>query len=658
MNSFYGGPSGQSFEIQEVFKNKVAMYADLQKRWQSSLGVGSFVFIAYGLPGQGEYDVNKAIDINEYSQTYNSTLWQKIYIENTVKDKTALSGIETIFASEDYGLGYRLIASCTGNTPQFEVLANILAANEKPFVTIDNTDVDSPKLTFHLPHSYEFVKGDISVVSLDVNELPKVTLDPVSTDDPYTLKFGFSIPKSQVITQVKLDPYLDANADPIVRLETDSTKDPDASINNPVLYFAFPKTADFDTFLHGALDPGAAPQVSLDQSDPNNLVFHFSLPTSQKMKDPVAATLAPAEEPQVEDIGTIREPQLKFSLPRAVKFYYGSLLGESSAGIYTLTDSEVLAYAKGDYYINEETGFMYLVTDVTTSQATFQYVACLQAPLPQVSTSWISPFDDSGNRVGADITESYDNPTEQTGWKLDFSIPLNPKFEIGNVEFVGAAERDKSKVDLVVKDKDTMQFSFTLAQGSRVYADMGAPAINDAAIGDIYIDSEAGTIYEFTSSGWSAKTGTIKGPVGSSLRVVSQLTYTSDDADDKLASIADLIENDYGVPASDEIIAVTYQQLDAAKEIEQEISYWYFYTRETSTATTGEWGRALLTGGVANLIENEYVADGDTNKAYSVSYVNALIDDVNEDNNVKVFSKTQVREMLSWGRFSDLIPTT
>lgn len=653
MNSFYGGPSGQSFEIQEVFKNKVAMYADLQKRWQSNLGVGSFVFIAYGLPGQGEYDANKKEDIDAYSQTYNSTLWQKIYIENTVKDKTALSGIETIFASEDYGLGYRLIASCTGNTPQFEVLADILAANEKPYVTIDNTNVDSPKLTFHLPHSYDFVKGNIQVVSLDVDQLPQVSLNPISEDNPYTLQFGFSIPKSQVITQVKLDPYLNANADPIVRLETDTAKDPDASINNPVLYFAFPKTADFSAFLHDALDPGVAPEVSLDQSDPNNLVFHFSLPTSQKMKNPVAITIAPEENPQVEDIGTTREPKLKFSLPRAVKFYYGDLLGKKSAGIYNLSDSEVLTYAKGDYYINAKTGFVYLVTNVTETQTTFQYITCIQAPLPQVNTTGISPFKD-GEIVIPSVNSTYDDTTEQTGWKLNFNLPLIPKFEVGEFNFVGSDERDSSNIDLVVKDNNTMKFLFTLAQGSKIWSGIGNPTLtidDGVLLGDIYIDvtegnDGTGNFYKFESTGW-VKKGSLKGPVGPSLNIVDNLTNESWTTISE--AIADISAGEYSNLSADSILAVTVNTVSG------QVAYWVYRT------VNGNWASSQLTGAVSSFIANDY-ASSDT-RAYSLDYINSLIEGAEgETGKLQTYSKAKIDQLLSaldntlntWGTFADL----
>jgi hypothetical protein len=100
MNSFYGGPAGQAFEIVKVFSNKVAMQADLKERWQSSISVGSYVFISYGLPSDDDktgYSSHRAEDAETYGKTYNSTLWQKIYTENSTVATDAFSGIEVVY---------------------------------------------------------------------------------------------------------------------------------------------------------------------------------------------------------------------------------------------------------------------------------------------------------------------------------------------------------------------------------------------------------------------------------------------------------------------------------------------------------------------------------------------------------------------------------
>jgi hypothetical protein len=180
MNSFYGGPNGQSFELSEIFRSKTEMEVDLQRRWQSTIAVGDYVFIAYGLPSDPDgtnYDSNRDKDIKKYNgKTYNSTLWQKIYTENDITATDKLTGIETIYASSNYGLGYRLIGSFTGNTPRFSqnVKTTVLPANETPSATIDSTDVDNPILYLNLPHSYEFLKGEVNVEVLNADGTPAV----------------------------------------------------------------------------------------------------------------------------------------------------------------------------------------------------------------------------------------------------------------------------------------------------------------------------------------------------------------------------------------------------------------------------------------------------------------------------------------------------
>jgi hypothetical protein len=62
MNSFYGGPSGQSFEIEKVFTSRKALLDDLELRWTSDIGVGSYVFVSYGMPGTDKYNTNREID--------------------------------------------------------------------------------------------------------------------------------------------------------------------------------------------------------------------------------------------------------------------------------------------------------------------------------------------------------------------------------------------------------------------------------------------------------------------------------------------------------------------------------------------------------------------------------------------------------------------
>ena len=75
----------------------------------------------------------------------------------------------------------------------------------------------------------------------------------------------------------------------------------------------------------------------------------------------------------------------------------------------------------------------------------------------------------------------------------------------------------------------------------------------------------------------------------------------------------------------------------------------------------GTWGRVQLTSGISGLIESVYddEADGpETNKTYSINYINTLIggDTASKNKNLTTYSATQIEELLSWGSFDDLIP--
>lgn len=694
MKSFYGGPSGQSFEIAKIFNSKTEMFADLQQRWVSDVGVGAYVFISYGAPGSTEYNDNKTADDVSYKRVYNATLWQKIYIENPTAATDEDFGLEVVFASGNYGLGYRLITFCAGNTPRFIVGQNILDANDAPYVRVDNTNPDSPVLTFYLPHSWDFKTGqgtsdgtktDIDVKAVSVNQPHKVTLTNVGTPtDPYLLKFGFELPKSQIINVAQVESVLNASQDPVVRLDIGANPGDTGSLDNPILKFSLPESSTFSAKMGTTLVPGSTPVVSAvrdNGGNSSNVTLTFDLPTTPVMQAPVTKWLAPNENPLVDDIGTTSKPQLRFSLPRAAKFYYGNLLGTQASAVTpgvtetTLTSPvEVLDYRTGDYYINANTGFVYQVIATTGSATTFRYEACIQAPLPQVSISPLDPFDASGNRVDPFVTSNAGTVDAATTWKMLFNLPKVPDFIINRstLTFVGAAKRDEVDVTLSTIGTDTLGFNFKLSQGSRVYAGMDIATVTDMLVGDLFIDSNAGDIYEYieelqsdgsTTLKWDKKDGTIKGATGPALNVVAALTYDNNTSGtgvaDTLADISARIEADYGIPNGDEIIAVTYQTLNSADEsiVDKETSYWYFYMKDYPTASAGSWGRVLLTA-VANLIQNDYDPAGNVNKAYSVSYINALIDDVNVDDDVKAFSKKQVRQMLSWGKFSDLIPST
>jgi hypothetical protein len=79
MQSFYGGPAGQSFEIKKIFESYYGpdgARVDLDKGWASPISVGEFVMVSYGLPSDATYMTRMNYDLKAGNkQNLNSTLW-------------------------------------------------------------------------------------------------------------------------------------------------------------------------------------------------------------------------------------------------------------------------------------------------------------------------------------------------------------------------------------------------------------------------------------------------------------------------------------------------------------------------------------------------------------------------------------------------------
>jgi hypothetical protein len=244
------------------------------------------------------------------------------------------------------------------------------------------------------------------------------------------------------------------------------------------------------------------------------------------MVTPNTNVLSPSENPNVEfdPATTVNNPKLLFSLPRAVKFYYGSKLGLRKDGTYTSSDSDLMVCETGDYYINQETGFIYLATAKNSTEITFQYQACLQAPEPSVpAATIISAFDDKGNKNNPSVTASYTDEEEKKGWTFNFSLPSNPDIKLSEDSgFIGAGET--GTLTLEVKDRDSMELVMKIAQGSRIFNSENTAenmVIEGSKIGDVCLNTETGEFYEkISDTEWKVGIGTLKGPKGSPLNIV------------------------------------------------------------------------------------------------------------------------------------------
>lgn len=680
--SFYGGQQGKNFEIAAIFKNKIEMMQDLMKRFQSSIAIGDLVLISYGLPNQDSpaYRDNVNLDVGTYGHTYNATLWQKIYTEKGSSQIQDVTGTEIEYISKDFGLGYKLIAVLTGNTPVFDVRYDPLKANQKPSVTIDNTNIDIPILTFHLPVSQ--ILALKNTIVLNANQNPTVAIDNTDINNP---KLQFFIPQAQEILPKNVSTtILDVDEDPEVVMEnTGSNADGTLKVNKPTLEFKLPQAQEIlpEHVTTTPIDADEDPEVIFDNdktktnadgsSKVNKPTLEFKLPKSQVLQLKPTIILAPLEDPDIDydDSGTkINLPELTFSLPRAVRFMYGNRLGTRAAVNYTLNIAdapEISSLRTGDYYVHEGTGFIYLVTGETATSRTFTYQACLAAPEPTVTSAAVDTYeaDGTGFKVKEPtINKSWSNTTEQIGRILSFELPKLPNLT-GTVTFVGPDE--SGSVAGAPTGVNTYNYAFTVPSGARFFCgnlvndDTLTATVPDARPGDFYINGvfehdDDGHVYKLgTNNVWQYQ-GTIKGNVGNPLNIVYTKTITSSDvATDDKDLVGAYIESSNGFGrklTSNEIAAITYRSTDASGTIDT--AYWYF-------VVNGTWDRAQLTGATASLIENNYKQAGDSNKAYSVTYINNLLVALDatltaSEKKIKTYSAEAIEGLISWGNFTDL----
>lgn len=596
MYSFYGGRKGQDFSIAMVFSTRVEMEADLAKGWTSSIPVTSYVMVSYGLPSDQNYATYRDQDIDAYGVSYNSTLWQKIYNED--EDMTA------------NGLSYQLIASLTGNTPRISI--------EKP------------------------------ITVLDADEEPDVDINSTNPDD---VVVTFKLPQSQVITQTTTTP-IDANQNPSVDMDV-------SNINQPILEFQLPVAQQIQQGNTEVLNANENPSFEIDSSNINQPVLSFKLPQAQVMAKPDLIIGSPNADPAISwDESNINSPKITFTLPQAVEFFYGDLLGERTEGTYELTDASFENYSVGDYYINAATGFIYLITQKNGNTCTFQYVASIQQPLPEVTTTPITPYQESsGDYVPNDpvVTRELTN-NEGTAWSLDFALPQAPTFS-SIFTFVGVDEQGNVETGEISTSE--VQIAFTIPRGAKLFAGTEVNGISQVTIdgaepGDVYLNTSTGYLFKLNSANiWIQQEGTIQGPAGDALHIVASYTINeTEELPNTLANGVSYIEQNYVGEISDQdIFAVTWITLADNSSI----AYWYYQMAD------GTWGRVQLTSGISGLIESVYndEAEGpETNKTYSINYINTLIggDTASKNKNLTTYSATQIEELLSWGSFDDLIP--
>lgn len=661
--SFYGGPPGQSFKVSKVFNNKVELQEDLSARWSSTIGIGEYVFISYGMADteDSDYQNNLSIDKAMYGKNYNTTLWQKIYTEDGDDSSDEYSGLEHFYAaSAMWGLGYKLIAVLTGSSPSITIKAEAENADYTLMeVDEDKSDLNSPIFTIHLPQS-QILKYDpeTDFTATKADTEPTFKLDSSNINEP---EIKVTMPRSQVLQydETSEDCFKVTAAGTVPTFKLDRS-----DVDKPVIRVTLPQSQTIqynvdDNFT--VLNADEEPTFTIkSDTDINNPVINVAMPQSQVLLSENVTTevVGPSELPSLTvDTSTdelINRPTAVLKLPRSATFTYGDLLGKQTDGTYTLakTSTGISELSVGDYYINKETGFIYEVTGEDDSNLTFTFRACFDPPKPgSVTTNSLTAYTLVGTTyspTAPTVTSSYLDDSEKIGWQLIFGLPTEPTFA-ATAETVGSLE--DAAVTAEITGANEYTYNFSIPRGSRTFtgtevdSNNNKTSIDGAEAGDVYINTDFGNaydgyVYQLDSDGKWIQTGSIKGSTGNPLNILTTVEISSTQVDtDTLAAVSSYLQDTLGLsPSNNDVIAVNYSTSDATT------AYWYY-------CIDGTWARSQLTGGVENLVQNEWTGSNLTGKAYSVNLINnMLVKDENTstgDGNNTVYTVAKVDSMLS-----------
>lgn len=442
--SFYGGQSGKDFKISAIFRNKSELIADLNKRWNSSINVGELVLISYGLPAmdsirdengnllpmpdsKSEFMINKNSDWEKFKKTYNSTLWIKIYKEESKlsQEYEELLTIEKEFiaandsSAKDFGLGYALLASFTGETPYLQLNHDTINADKTPSISPDKDSTpEVPKYTLHLPQSQVLTEENFSYNFVDPmanNELVHVSVDykaDPNVPDKDQTKGSINRPSLDMTFPFPWKFHLDfdhINADqPATGVLTNRKELSDGSYaedskTKDTKYFTvrFPKAYQVDrTVKVEDIKTGETPTAFIDKlldipndeaswRDGSVMKVTYNAPRPQKIRpqDVKRIVVAPETYPSIiwnekntynttDDGGTPEHPELTFNLPRAAKHIFGdeepALQPQGNYLFIANKDNPDLSPSLiknlqikiGDYYIWRETGDIWVIYEI------------------------------------------------------------------------------------------------------------------------------------------------------------------------------------------------------------------------------------------------------------------------------------------------------
>ena len=194
----------------------------------------------------------------------------------------SLRETSTIYAEENFGFGYRLIACLTGQTPRIQVYHQTIDIEDgDPYVTLDLSNLEKPKIKFYLQRA-QTINEFVSNIVLDPLSYPEASI--ITEGDCSNIRFnpGDIIPSQ---FQSQIDKYEKQDLENLELSDNERFKMENYAI----------KLADGKGWLVKSRMP-----------------YRISFAVQASLSHPV----------------------LQFELPRAVKFYNGYLFGQGRLGDY------------------------------------------------------------------------------------------------------------------------------------------------------------------------------------------------------------------------------------------------------------------------------------------------------------------------------------
>lgn len=493
--SFYGGQSGKDFKISAIFRNKSELIADLNKRWNSSINVGELVLISYGLPAmdsirdengnllpmpdsKSEFMINKNSDWEKFKKTYNSTLWIKIYKEESKlsQEYEELLTIEKEFiaandsSAKDFGLGYALLASFTGETPYLQLNHEVINADKTPLISPDKDSTpEVPKYTLHLPQSqvlteenfsYNFVdpmaNNELVHVSVDYKADPNVpdkdqtkgSINRPSLDMTFPFPWKFHLDfdhinadqnATGVLTnrkeladgsytkdsETKDTKYFEVRFPKAYQIEENVNMDDTVPTNqNPTAYFLNRyndngdwKEGSWKYFKYNRSRPQIIRDTGIKRKVLNPEDYPSVVVDMYGLNDPTIEYDAKAD-------GTVEHPRLTFNLPRAAKHIFGdeepapqpqeNYLFVANKDNPDLSPSLIknLQIKIGDYYIWRETGDIWVIYEINGTVDPDKVDTGEYASIDSISLKYEACLAGLMEQPKVDYTDSYINISE------------------------------------------------------------------------------------------------------------------------------------------------------------------------------------------------------------------------------------------------------